>query len=81
VTKEEAESAIREIWQKLLHLSEIQQDTDFFAAGGDSILGAMLIGSIAEITGIEMDIMDVFENPTLAQQTALIAKAVSGVAQ
>jgi hypothetical protein len=74
VTKEEAECAIGEVWKKLLHIVEIQGDTDFFAVGGDSLLGAMLVGSIAEMAGVEIDIMDLFENPTLAQQVALVVK-------
>jgi phthiocerol/phenolphthiocerol synthesis type-I polyketide synthase E len=74
VTEEEAKCAIGEVWKELLHTSDIQGETDFFAIGGDSLLGAMLIGSIADMAGVEMDIMDLFENPTLAQQVALVVK-------
>jgi hypothetical protein len=74
VTKEEAESAIGEVWKTLLHIPDIHGDTDFFAVGGDSLLGAMLVSSIAEMAGVEIDIMDLFENPTLSQQAALVVK-------
>lgn len=74
MTNQEAECAIREVWQKLLHISDIQGDTDFFTIGGDSLLGATLIGAIAEMAGVEMDIMDLFEHPTLEQQANLVVK-------
>ena len=74
MTNEEAEFAIRKIWRKLLHVDEIRGETSFFEVGGDSLLGAALIESIAEMAGVELDIMDLFENPTLADQAALVAR-------
>ena len=41
----------------------------------------MLIESMAEMAGIEMDIMDLFENPTLEQQIALVVRMTSGAGQ
>jgi hypothetical protein len=74
MTNKEAEDAVREVWQNLLHISDIKRETDFFAVGGDSLLGAMLAEAVSEMAGVEVDIMDLFENPTLAQQAALVIK-------
>lgn len=76
VTKEEAEAAIREVWQRILCRTDIQGESDFFAVGGDSVLGAMLMASIADMSGTEMDVMDLYENPTLEQQAHLLISRV-----
>lgn len=43
----------------------------FFAVRGGSLSSAVLIGSVPEMAGVEIDIVDLFENPTNAQQSAL----------
>ncbi|MBE1491977.1 non-ribosomal peptide synthetase [Plantactinospora soyae] len=65
------EERIAEIWTELLDV-EAGARTNFFAAGGNSILAVRLAARIQEEFEIELPVRTVFERPTIAR----IAEAV-----
>ncbi len=67
----EREETLATIWQNLLGLPEIDASTNFFAAGGDSILAIKLVAR-ARAQGLRFEVNDVFAHPTVR---ALAAQA------
>ena len=69
------------LWRELLDV-DVTPRTVFFAAGGHSLLAARLAQDVEELTGIHLELSDVFSYPTplaLAARLGAIA-AGSGVA-
>jgi acyl carrier protein len=67
------EQELRVIWEKLLGKQNISGEDDFFLLGGDSLIGAMLITSLADLAGAEISLLDLYDHPTLGSQCTLIA--------
>jgi nonribosomal peptide synthetase MxcG len=65
------------LFAEVLDLSEVDLDTDFFAAGGHSLLVARLIGRVRETFGIRLGVRDVFEAPTVAALVERMAAPTS----
>jgi amino acid adenylation domain-containing protein len=65
------------IWDEVLDRPECGARTDFFAAGGHSLLAAVLAARIAEETGHDVSLPDVFDAPT-PYELALIVRARQG---
>ena len=59
------------IWGRALGVKKVQQDDDFFALGGHSLLGVKLIAEIQAKTGLddELKLSDLLEFPTLGAFT------------
>ena len=59
------------IWGRALGVKKIQQDDNFFALGGHSLLGVKLIAEIQAETGLddELKLSDLLEFPTLGAFT------------
>lgn len=66
------------LFAEVLGLSEVDLNTDFFAAGGHSLLAARLIGRVRETFGVRLGIRDVFEAPTVSALVARMAAPKSG---
>jgi hypothetical protein len=47
-------------------------DDDFFAVGGDSVLGMHLVGRLRQLTGLEIRMRLLFETPVLRTLSARI---------
>jgi aryl carrier-like protein len=73
--KTEAEQAVAYIWQRLLKIDQIALDDNFFDLGGHSLLTVKLTQQIEKITGEQLTIADVFENPTVREFSQLLANA------
>lgn len=52
------------IWKKILQNDQINSNSNFFENGGDSLNALDIVLQIEEIFGIEIEIMDIFNNPT-----------------
>jgi amino acid adenylation domain-containing protein len=72
VTKTQHE--LRAIWAQLLNreLDEICVNTSFFEIGGHSLLVIRLIGAIQRQLSFQLDVRQVFKNPTIMQISELI---------
>ncbi|MEU7598073.1 condensation domain-containing protein [Streptomyces sp. NPDC039022] len=61
------------IWQQLLSC-EVTAQTHFFDAGGHSLLAAVLTQKVEDLTGIALQLRDVFEHPTPAALAARVRR-------
>lgn len=60
----ETESTLLDIWREVLGVQDIAVDQDFFGLGGDSLTSIRII-SRAYKAGIEVDLADFAEHPTI----------------
>ncbi len=65
------------VWRSLLGLDEVEEDGDFFALGGDSMLAIrMLVITVSKI-GHELDYDEFFTTPTIRTLRRLIDEAAA----
>jgi len=59
------------IWARMLGVSRVEPEDNFFAIGGHSLLGVKLIAAVQEKLDpdVELTLSDLFEFPTLAAFT------------
>ena len=69
------ERLIAGLWRDLLELSPARVDDNFFALGGDSIRGAILINRLQERLGRRVPVRALFQAPTVAGLAAWIESA------
>ncbi|EOM75962.1 non-ribosomal peptide synthetase [Rhodococcus rhodnii] len=55
-----------------LDIATLGADSDFFAAGGNSLTGTQLVARLAALTGRRVSLRDVFESPTVESLAARI---------
>ena len=62
------DSRLRNLWAQVLDIddSDLDEDTNFFEAGGDSVTALRLVAA-AQATHVSLDIEDVFNYPTLGE--------------
>lgn len=65
------ERELSEIWQNLLLIPQVGIRDNFFELGGDSLLAARLINRVNSMFNIDLDVMKLFENPTIEQLAAV----------
>jgi amino acid adenylation domain-containing protein/non-ribosomal peptide synthase protein (TIGR01720 family) len=63
------EERLAAVWTEVLGVERVGAEDDFFALGGDSILGIRLVARAAQ-EGLHLEPRQVFEHPTLAAQAA-----------
>jgi acyl-CoA synthetase (AMP-forming)/AMP-acid ligase II/NAD(P)-dependent dehydrogenase (short-subunit alcohol dehydrogenase family) len=63
----ELERQIAQIWREVLGVSQLGIHDDFFALGGDSIRGAVVINKLQERIGGILHVVALFNAPTIAQ--------------
>ncbi|MCX4750208.1 amino acid adenylation domain-containing protein [Kitasatospora sp. NBC_01287] len=68
----DAETLIAELWQEVLGVEKAGALDDFFELGGDSLLVTRVAARIRSTAGLDVQVRDVFENPTLASLAALV---------
>jgi phthiocerol/phenolphthiocerol synthesis type-I polyketide synthase E len=66
------EETLRRLWSEVLGLSEVGVDDNFFALGGDSILGLQIVARARE-EGLELAPGQIFEHQTIAELAALLS--------
>lgn len=64
--------AVREAWVEHLGPAAAAADTDFFAAGGNSLLAASILGGLSERFGRSLPLGVLVRNPTLAGLCAAV---------
>ena len=59
------ENSLKIIWAKLFNKKNISSEINFFDIGGNSILLIQLVSAINDKLGIDLDIIKIFEFPTI----------------
>jgi amino acid adenylation domain-containing protein len=60
-----AEEIVAEVFASLLGIDEIGADTDFFEAGGDSLVATQVAQRVGTALGTQVSVRQVFETPTV----------------
>ena len=69
-------------WREVLGVAEIGVHDDFFALGGSSITGAVLVARLQEALGEIVHVMVIFNAPTIAEMAAyLVDRHAAAVAR
>jgi thioesterase domain-containing protein len=61
------EQYLAQVWEELLKIEQVGRHDDFFALGGNSLLGAVLINRLQEALRENVALVAVFEAPTIAE--------------
>ncbi|WP_109509253.1 phosphopantetheine-binding protein [Nocardioides speluncae] len=69
------ESAIAGTFRRVLELDDLDERTDFFAAGGDSLLATRVLSAIAREYDVELTFDEFVVDPTPSGLAALIEVA------
>jgi acyl-CoA synthetase (AMP-forming)/AMP-acid ligase II/thioesterase domain-containing protein len=74
------ERSLAVIWQDVLGVPAVGRDDDFFALGGDSILGAEAVARIRELTGQnDLPLVSIVRAPTVAAMARELDRGVSAL--
>jgi amino acid adenylation domain-containing protein len=77
------ERSLVELWQQVLRLERVGVEDDFFALGGDSIRGAVLINELQSKLGQIIHVVAIFKASTVSSLAAYLAEnyldAVAGL--
>jgi amino acid adenylation domain-containing protein len=71
------EHLIAETWAILLKLPSVDPHSNFFSLGGHSLLAIQCLARLRDKLPLRMSLADFFENPTVAEQAALIGRRVA----
>ena len=63
------------IWGRALGVKKINPDDNFFALGGHSLLATQVVARIRSIFDVEVPLVAIFEEPTIAALAARVASA------
>lgn len=66
------EESIAEVWANVLKVEEPGLHDNFFELGGHSLMAAKLISNLRRQLAVELNLIDVFQSPTIAKLAALI---------
>jgi acyl carrier protein len=68
----ETERLLAGIWQELLGVADVGIDDNFFELGGHSLLAIQVVSRIRRALGVELQVVDLFDSPTVAELAARI---------
>ncbi|MEU6585517.1 acyltransferase domain-containing protein [Nocardia sp. NPDC046763] len=71
----DTEKAIAELWAQLLDSAEIDRGTDFFSAGGDSVMAIRMLGRLRAEFGLALTPREFLADPTLAAVGHAVAES------
>ena len=72
--KPEIENSVLSIWQSVLEVKKIARDENFFDAGGNSLLMSKVHREIKRQLGIPINIIELFQCPTVDSLSKNISK-------
>jgi acyl carrier protein len=73
---ESLQNTVSLVFAEVLALAEVGLDDDFFDLGGHSLMAVMLLTELESRTGMQVDLDDFFDEPTVAG----VCRAMDGVA-
>ncbi|MCU0288494.1 MAG: condensation domain-containing protein, partial [Acidobacteria bacterium] len=76
----EMERKLAAVWEKVLLRDKIGRDENFFMTGGDSIKAIQIVSRMRR-DGYQLEIKDIFKNPTIAQLAPRITKVKKGASE
>ncbi|NJC73093.1 SDR family NAD(P)-dependent oxidoreductase [Planosporangium thailandense] len=71
---DDIELEVARIWRDILGRDDVGPDSNFFALGGDSLLGVALAYRLSQHSGAVLSVITLFENPTVAAMAAEIRR-------
>lgn len=71
-TQEECERALARIWGEALKTPEVTADSDYFAIGGNSILGLQVVAAVWRELGVRVRLPDLYTHPTVRALAAVV---------
>jgi len=66
------EAVLVQIWSEILGIAQVGIHNNFFELGGHSLLTIQVISQINDQFNLDLDVVQVFERPTIAQLAVLI---------
>jgi acyl carrier protein len=63
---------IADIWARVLGMERVGINDNFFDLGGHSLLATQLISRIREDFALEIPLVHLFENPTVAELSGIV---------
>lgn len=72
------EDLVRGVWERILGVSPIGPDDDFFDLGGSSLMAVQVIQEISDRLGLDLPMSALFQAPTVAGLAATIRGAEGG---
>ncbi len=76
--RDPTETSVATLFSEVLRVETIGAFDNFFALGGDSIRGFQLLARIRSQWRVDVTILDLFREPTVAQLAAAITRAAEG---
>jgi acyl-CoA synthetase (AMP-forming)/AMP-acid ligase II/acyl carrier protein len=73
--RDQTEEAVARIWAAVLRLDGVGIHDNFFALGGHSLLATQVVARIRSIFDVEVPLVAIFEEPTIAALAARVASA------
>ena len=70
------EEAITKVWIDVLKLEKIGMFDRFLDLGGDSLLASQLISRLRQTLNIEINLIDFFDAPTIAEQAVIVQELI-----
>ncbi len=72
----ELEQEVADIWQELLGIRQVGTGDNFFDLGGHSLLATMVISRLRQSFGVELQLRDIFESPTVGGLSPVVAQRI-----
>ncbi|MEU9993647.1 amino acid adenylation domain-containing protein [Streptomyces sp. NPDC048045] len=69
---DELTARLTALWRSVLRREDVDADTDFFAHGGDSMLAAVAMQELQNMSGVSLSLTEVFERRTPRELAARI---------
>jgi amino acid adenylation domain-containing protein len=73
--RDELERSMTAIWEEVLNCGGIGIHSDFFELGGHSLLAARVVSRVRKAFGVDLDLISLFESPTIAALSDVVRKA------
>ncbi|WP_159054279.1 non-ribosomal peptide synthetase [Streptomyces sp. AS58] len=70
----DVERKVAALWCRVLGISQIGPDDDFFASGGNSLLAVRLLLAVRELWGVRLTIGAMYAVPTVTRMAALLTQ-------